>query len=58
MKTYPVLNLAPLDRKINTDIREKIQIDYIIEEIKTYRKKYKYYVDRMGENKWPKITCN
>jgi hypothetical protein len=42
----------------NTDIHDKLKIDNIVDEITTHTKCWKNYIDRMSEDRCPKIAWN
>jgi hypothetical protein len=52
----PLLGYIKLDRQRNVDIRERLRVQSIVEEIKTYQRKWKEHVERMQDEIPPKLA--
>jgi hypothetical protein len=52
----PLLVYTKLDRQRNVDIRERLKVQNIVEEILTYQKNFKEHVERMQDGVLPKLA--
>jgi hypothetical protein len=52
----PLLGYLKLDLKRNVDIREWLKVQSIIEEIRTYQKNWKEHIERMQDERLPKLA--
>jgi hypothetical protein len=51
----PLLGYTKLDRQRNVDIRERLRAQSTVEEIETYQRKWKEHVERMQDERTPKL---
>jgi len=51
-----LLGYTKLDRQRNVDIRERLKVQSIVEEIQTYQKNWKEHVERMQDGRFPKLA--
>jgi hypothetical protein len=51
-----LLGYTKLDRQRNVDIRERLRVQSIVEEIQTYQRKWKERIDRMQDKRPPKLA--
>jgi hypothetical protein len=52
----PLLGYTKSDRQRNVDIRERLRVQSIVEEIQTYQRKCKEHVERMQDERPPKLA--
>jgi hypothetical protein len=52
----PLLGLTRLDRQRNPDMRNRLKVDNIAEDIKLYQKKWLDHLDRMDRSRLPKLA--
>jgi hypothetical protein len=52
----PLIGYTKLDRQRNVDIRERLRVQSIVEEIQTYQRKWKEHVERMQDERPPKLA--
>jgi hypothetical protein len=52
----PLLGYTKLDQQRNMNIRERLRVQSIVEEIQTYQRKWKEHVERMHDERPPKLA--
>jgi hypothetical protein len=52
----PLLGLTRLDNQRNSDIRKRLKVDNILEDIISYQKNWIDHLKRMDRNRTPKLT--
>jgi hypothetical protein len=52
----PLLGLTRLDRQRNSDIRNRLKVDNILEDIISHQKNWIYHLKRMDRNRIPKLA--
>jgi hypothetical protein len=52
----PLLGLTRLDRQRNTDIRNRLKVDNILEDIISYQKNWIDHLKQMDRNRIPKLA--
>jgi hypothetical protein len=52
----PLLGLTSLDRQRNSDIRNRLKVDNILEDIISYQKNWIDHLKRMDRNRIPKLA--
>jgi hypothetical protein len=52
----PLLGCTRLDHQRNSDIRQKLEVDNIVEDIKLYQKKWNWHLQRMNRNRIPQLA--
>jgi hypothetical protein len=52
----PLLGFTRLDHQRNSDIRKKLEVDNIVEDIKLYQKKWNCPLQRMNRNRIPQLA--
>jgi hypothetical protein len=51
-----LLGFTRLDHQRNSDIRQKLEVDNIVEDIKLYQKKWNCHLQRMDRNRIPQLA--
>jgi hypothetical protein len=52
----PLLAYTKSDRQRNVDMRERLRVQSIVEEIQTYQRMWKEHVERMQDERPPKLA--
>jgi hypothetical protein len=52
----PLLGCTKVDRQRNVDVRERLRVQSVVEEIQTYQRMWKEHVERMQDEIPPKLA--